>query len=122
MHDAEIEGYFTNDNTRCIGGTQLFQAGIDRKLVKEATGHCSDAVDKYQLTSHAQRKTMSAILQNNPVSNADKSKIENVNQNDQKSTKSDVKVTVDSVVKTNSVDLNAKKTHCWYSTLSGRYC
>ena len=64
---------------------------------------------------------MSAILQNNPVSNVDKSKIENVDQNDQKLTKSDVKVTVDSVVKTNSVDLNAKKTHWWYSTLSGRY-
>ena len=68
---------------RRIGGTRLFQAGIDRKLVKEATGHRSDAVDKYQLTSHAQRKTMSAILQNNPVSNVDKSKIENVDQNDQ---------------------------------------
>ena len=66
MEKAEIDGFFTNHSARCTGGTRLFQAGIDRKLVKEATGHTSDAVDKYQITSHEQRKAMSEILQNKP--------------------------------------------------------
>ena len=65
MEEADIQGYFTNHSARRTGGTRLFQAGIDRKLVKEATGHMSDAVDKYQVTSHAQRKVMSEILAGN---------------------------------------------------------
>ena len=39
MKDAKIEGFFTNHSLRRSGGTRLFNAGIDRKLVKEATGH-----------------------------------------------------------------------------------
>ena len=48
---TEIERYFTYHSTRHTGSTQLFQAGVDRKLVKEITGHRSGAVDKYQITS-----------------------------------------------------------------------
>ena len=66
MKTAEIEGYFTNHSARRTGSTRLFQAGVDRKLVKEATGHHSDAVDKYQLTSHEQRRHMSNILAKKP--------------------------------------------------------
>ena len=40
----------------------MFQAGIDRKLVKEFTGHSSDAVDKYQITSHQQHEKLSEII------------------------------------------------------------
>ena len=46
MKKGDIEGYFTNHSLRRTGGTRLFRAGIDRKLVKEVTGHCSDAVDR----------------------------------------------------------------------------
>ena len=74
MHDAEFEGYFTNHSARCTGGTYLFQAGVDRKLVKEAMGYHSYVVDKYQVTSHEQRKAMSAILQNNPVQHIEQKK------------------------------------------------
>ena len=63
MSDAKIEGFFTNHSTRRTGGTRLFRAGVDRKLVKEATGHSSDAVNKYQLTSDEQREKMSKIVQ-----------------------------------------------------------
>ena len=66
MSDAEIEGYFTNHSARHTGGTRLFQAGVERKLVKEMTGHTSDAVDKYQKTSHEQIKMMSEVLQSKP--------------------------------------------------------
>ena len=47
---------------RQSGTTRLFQAGIDRKLVKEYTGHTSDAIDKYQITSNEQRLELSRII------------------------------------------------------------
>ena len=62
MVDAGIEGYFTNHSARRTGGTILFRAGVQRKLVKEATGHRSDAVDKYQITSDKQREMMSKVI------------------------------------------------------------
>ena len=68
MGKAEIEGFFTNHSARRTGGTGLFQAGVNRKLIKEATGHTSDAVDKYHVTSHEQHRCMSNILQNGPKS------------------------------------------------------
>ena len=42
---------------------RLFRAGVDRKLVKEVTGHRSDAVDDYQITGHDQRKMISKVVQ-----------------------------------------------------------
>ena len=66
MKSAEIDGYFTNHSARRTGSTHLFQGGISRKLVKEATGHCSDAVDKYQETSDAQHREMSNIIATKP--------------------------------------------------------
>ena len=62
MKDAGIPGFFTNHSTRCTGGTRLFNAGVQRKLVKECTGHASDAIDKYQITSDEQREMLSSII------------------------------------------------------------
>ena len=45
-----------------IGSARLFQAGVDWKLVKEFTGHISDAVNKYQVTSNEQREALSVII------------------------------------------------------------
>ena len=56
--------FFTNHSLRCTGGTCLFQAGVGCKLVKEATGHRSDVIDTYQITSDEQREVMSKILPN----------------------------------------------------------
>ena len=69
FEEADIAGYFTNHSCRRSGTTRLFQAGVDRKLFKEATGHRSDAVDCYAVTSEAQRQAMSKILCDNPVKN-----------------------------------------------------
>ena len=66
MEAAEIQGFFTNHSLRFSGGTRLFNAGIDWKLVKEITGHVSDAVDAYQITSEEQQRNISAILQTKP--------------------------------------------------------
>ena len=60
--NAGLQGFFTNHSLRCTGITQLFQAGVDRKLVKEFSGHSSDAVDAYQITSDAQRKQISSVI------------------------------------------------------------
>ena len=62
MDRAKIQGFFTNHSLRHSGGTRLFRAGVDRKLIKEVTGHCSDAVDSYQITSMEQKKMMSNVL------------------------------------------------------------
>ena len=35
---------------------------MDRKIIKEYTGHTSDAVDQYQITSDDQRKELSKII------------------------------------------------------------
>ena len=62
LSSAKIDGYFTNHSLRRTGGSRLFQAGVERKLVKEVTGHRSDAVDCYQITSEEQRAMLSNII------------------------------------------------------------
>ena len=59
---AGVEGFITNHSLRCTGTTQLFQKGVDRKLIKEFIGHVSDAVDAYAITSDEQHEAMSKIL------------------------------------------------------------
>ena len=62
LKGTQIEGFFTNHSLHCTGMTRLFRSGVDRKLVKEFTGHVSDAVDSYQITSDEQREHMSKII------------------------------------------------------------
>ena len=90
----KIEGYFTNHSARHTGGTRLFQADIDHKLVKEATGHRSDAVDKYQVTSHEQLRKMSDILQSKPNTTSVEVDANSSENNHQKITENEVKVMV----------------------------
>ena len=59
---TEIEGFFSNHSLRRTGTTRLFRSGVDRKLVKEYSGHTSDAVDAYQITSDEQREHMSKVI------------------------------------------------------------
>ena len=59
---AGIQGFFTNHSLRHCGTTRLFQAGIEHKLIKEWTGHASDAVDAYQVTSDEQRQKLSQVI------------------------------------------------------------
>ena len=54
-----------------VGGSRLFQASVQRKLVKETTGHSSDAVDAYQITSDEQRQQISNILSQKPTPRPD---------------------------------------------------
>ena len=64
LKNASLDGYFTNHSLRRTSATRLFLAGIDKKIVQEVTGHASDALNKYQVTSNAQKQQVSHILQN----------------------------------------------------------
>ena len=61
LKNCNLDGYFTNHSLRRTSATHLFQAGVDKKIVKEITGHVSDALDKYQITSKAQKENVSLI-------------------------------------------------------------
>ena len=63
MQKGKFEGFFTNHSLHRSGGTHLFRAGVDRKLIKEVTGHKSDSVDAYQITGHDQRRMISNVVQ-----------------------------------------------------------
>ena len=65
LGEANVNLYFMNHSLR------LFQAGIDRKLAKEVTGHSSDVVDLYQITSDTQRETISKVMREKPIENVD---------------------------------------------------
>ena len=62
LKDSKLDGFFTNHSLRRTSTTRLFRKGVDRKLIKEFTGHTSDAIDQYQITSDEQRKDMSRII------------------------------------------------------------
>ena len=50
LKNAKLDGFFTNHSLRRSGTTRLFNNGVDRKLVKEFTGHplrCSRSVSNY---------------------------------------------------------------------------
>ena len=64
--EANLGGFVTGHSLRRSGITRLFQAGVDRKLIKEMSGHKSDAVDCYAVTSDQQRKDLSRILGEKP--------------------------------------------------------
>ena len=105
MHSAGYTGFFSGHSLRRSSTTRLFQAGVQRKLVKECTGHTSDAVDKYQVTSENQRATISNILESKPKASASatNSKISEV-----AGTTLDEKVTFSQVID-NPVDVKSVK-------------
>ena len=63
LKHAGLDGFFTNHSLRQTAATRLFQAGQNVKLIKEVTGHISDAVEKYETTSDRQRMEISSIIQ-----------------------------------------------------------
>ena len=69
LKSAKLNEFFTNHSLRRSTTSRIFQNGIDRKLVKEYTGHILDAVDCYQITSDEQHKCMSRIIQGNQSKN-----------------------------------------------------
>lgn len=59
MDMAGIQGYFTNHSLRGTTATRLYQQNVDEQLIKEITGHRSDAVRRYKKTSMAMKENIS---------------------------------------------------------------
>ena len=60
---AGICGYKTNHSLRATTATRLYQAGIDKQLIMEKTGHHSlEGVRSYKRTNSEQHETLSDIL------------------------------------------------------------
>ena len=72
LKDTELDGFFSNHSLRRTGTSHLFQAGVDRKLVKEYSGHRSDALDQYQITSEDQKQMVSNVLAGKSNDNCEK--------------------------------------------------
>ncbi len=51
MNKIGAEGHFTNHSLRVSAATRMFSSGIEEQIVKEHTGHRSDAVRAYKRTS-----------------------------------------------------------------------
>ena len=61
--DAGIEGHKTNHSLRATGASELFEAGVPEKIIKERTGHRSlEALRVYERTTMDQQKAVSALL------------------------------------------------------------
>ena len=91
-----------NHLLKCSGGMRLFQAGVDRKLIKEATGHKSDAVDAYHITGEHQRQMICHVVKYKPST---------ISANDKKSNESKEKlVSVEDIESRTSENL--KSIHC----------
>ena len=56
VKQAGKEGHFTNHSLRVTAATRMFEGGIEEQLVKEKTGHRSDAIRAYKRTSDSLMK------------------------------------------------------------------
>ena len=98
LKDAKLDGFSTNHSLRRSGTTRLFQQVIDCKLIKEFTGHTSDAVDNYQVTSDDQRAKMSSIIQG-----------ESCESNESQLKQADLQVTLSSKIEPKEMSCICKK-------------
>ena len=61
-HEAGISEKKSNHSLRATGATALFNAGIPEKLIKDVTGHRSNALHLYERPSLQQRQEVSKVL------------------------------------------------------------
>ena len=47
LKNTKLDGFFSNHSLRRTGISHLFQAGVPQKLIKEYSGHRSEALDRY---------------------------------------------------------------------------
>ena len=62
MMKGGIEGNFKNHSMRKSTCTRLFRKGVDPQLIKEQTGHKSEAVMLYKKSNLKQKKEVSDML------------------------------------------------------------
>ena len=57
MEERGIQGHFCNHSLCKSTATRLFEKGIDPQLIKEQTGHKSEAVMRYKKSNLKMKKT-----------------------------------------------------------------
>ena len=62
MKRGGVEGNFKNHSMRKSTCTRLFRKGVDPQLIKEQTGHKSEAVMLYKKSNLKQKKEVSDML------------------------------------------------------------
>ena len=62
MEEAGIKGHFCNHSTCKSTCTRLFQKGVDPQLIKEQTGHKSDAIMRYKKSNLVMKQKVSDML------------------------------------------------------------
>ena len=56
-------GHKTNHSLRATGVSDLFQAGVPEKIIKERSGHlCTDGLRQYQRTTSEEEENVSKVL------------------------------------------------------------
>ena len=60
---AGISGFVSGHSLRRTAITRLHQAGVSSTIIKELSGHRSNAVDDYKVTSTNQKSHASKVLQ-----------------------------------------------------------
>ena len=72
LKNTKLDGFFSNHSLHRTGISHLFQAGVPLKLIKEYSGHCSEALDRYQIPSEKQIQEISSVLAGSSTSKNDK--------------------------------------------------
>ncbi len=75
--EAGLSEKKTNHSLRATGASALFNAGVSEKLIRDVTGHRSNALQLYERPSQDQKQYVSSVLVQGQKSFADKEK-ENV--------------------------------------------
>ena len=61
--EASVSGHKTNHSVRATGASELFEAGVPEKIIKERTGHRSlEALHLYERTTKKQHQAVSVVL------------------------------------------------------------
>ena len=80
---AGIVGKFSNHSLRATCATRMYENSVPEQVIKETTGHRSDCVRTYKRTSDNLKKTASATVSGNNVSDVDVEKEINVDEPDE---------------------------------------
>ena len=61
LKDSKLESFMSYHSLRHSGTSRLLQGGVDKKIIREYTGHRSDVLNQYQATSEDQKRIVSDV-------------------------------------------------------------
>ena len=81
MSAAGSVGNFSNHSLRASTATRLYRAGVSDQLIKEQTGHRSNAIESYKRTSDIQKRNVSRVISGQPTTDVQRMEDRNVKTN-----------------------------------------